>query len=353
MRAYADTLVENLATHAPTIEPELIELDPVPSSLPWRRRLQTMLLPLRARMHRSRAPDLWHILDGSRAHLVPALSGAPVCVTVHDIIPWLQGHGRFPGAPPLRSAAHWLWRRNGLGIQRADQLLCVSECSARDVQKAFAIAPSVCRVLPLPLRSGLTRYVPSSIAATGGDRTVLHVGHNGFYKNRDGVLRVFARLGADIGARLVMAGPEPTKDLLSLSSELGIADRIEWLRDPGDAELAACYQGASVFLFPSLYEGFGWPLLEAMSFGLPVIASDCGSIPEVVGNAARCFPVSDEAGMAEAVEHLLREPSARIEAGQRGIAHSSGFTSRRFAESMQDAYLEAASTQFQRKERGS
>ena len=108
MRAYAETLVQALAAHAPDIDPELVELDPEPLPSQWGQRLQTLLMPAMAWRQRKRAPDLWHVLDGSRAYVAPFLGPAPVLVTVHDIIPWLQAEGRFPGSPPVGPGARWL-----------------------------------------------------------------------------------------------------------------------------------------------------------------------------------------------------------------------------------------------------
>jgi len=139
MRAYADVLVEAIARHAPGIEAHLVELAPAPATGAIARRLETLALPLRAWTKRCEAPDVWHVLDGSRAYIAPALKGAPLIVTAHDIIPTLQDRGRFPGARPLGIAARLLWKCNGTVMRSASLLVCDSESTRRDVDAAYGL----------------------------------------------------------------------------------------------------------------------------------------------------------------------------------------------------------------------
>ena len=341
MRAYADTLMTALSNHAPDINAELVELNPSP--MRWRggQRIQTMLMPARAWLERGRAPDVWHVLDGSRAYVARALGSAPVVVTAHDVIPWLQASGKFPGAPPLGSAARGLWRSNGTTLQRSALVVCVSACAQHDVQDAFALAPGKSVVVHHALRPAMADRVLHASEFVRKAGIVLHVGNNGFYKNRAGVLRIFSKLDSQIANRLMMAGPAPTVELLRIAHELEISDRIEWFNDPSDDTLARLYRQSSVLLFPSLYEGFGWPVLEAMAFGLPVVVSDAGSLPEVVGDAATGLPLDDEQGFVSAVEQVLCSPEFARAAAQRGLARAQEFSSATFADGMRHAYLMA------------
>ncbi len=345
MRAYADTLLAAMACHAREIHLELVELDPAPARGPWNQRLQTLLLPLRARAQRRRAPDLWHVLDGSRAYVARALGPRPYLVTVHDLIPWLQAEGMFPGAPPLGAAARGLWRSNGLAMQRSALLACVSDSAQRDARRAFAIAPGKSVVVHHPLRPAMAIRAGQAAAAARDNGVVLHVGNNGFYKNREAVLRIFSKLDARVATRLVMAGPAPTGELLRAGHELGISNRIDWAGDPDDDALASLYRRSSVLLFPSLYEGFGWPVLEAMAFGLPVVAADSGSLPEVVGDAAACLPLADEQQFVSALEQLLASPEVARAATARGLARARQFGAEEFGVAMSRAYLMAIGNQ--------
>jgi glycosyltransferase involved in cell wall biosynthesis len=342
MRAYVQTLAEAMARHVPSIELDLIELEPAPAPSRWRRGLRMLTLPARARRCREVAPDLWHVLDGSNAHLATDLRSAPLVVTVHDIIPCLQDAGVFPGAPRLGPAARWWWRGNGRAMARSASLVCDSQRTALDVQRAFGIASSSCSVIPLPLRAGLAELVERPTETQRERDVVLHVGNSGFYKNRAGALRTFARCDRLLARSLWMAGPAPDEALLGLAGELDIADRVQWLPDPDDAQLVDLYRRASVLLFPSLYEGFGWPVLEAMAFSLPVIVSNAGSIPELVGAAAPVFPPVDEAGMAAAIEGLLATPERSAAAVAKGVARAAEFSEFEFAGRMRLVYEGAA-----------
>lgn len=341
MRAYTDTLLAALAMYAPEIIPEVVELDPAVPHSAWNERLQRVLLPARAYRQRRRSPDLWHVMDGSRAYVAPALGAAPVVVTVHDVIPLLQADGRFPGAPSLGLAAQGLWAANKWAMGSAAQLVCDSSSTATDVQQHAPRTTGKLVVVPLALRPTMATLANAVHDVERAAGCVLHVGNNGFYKNREGVLRIFAILDPNLARQLVMAGPAPGAELLSLAHSLDLTDRIEWLVDPDDVTLAAHYRGASVLLFPSLYEGFGWPVLEAMAFGLPVVASDAGSLPEVANGAFKCLPHSDEAGFAREIAALLDSALLAGEATKRGLARASEYSSAAFASRMQLAYASA------------
>lgn len=341
MRAYVAALQQALSRHAPQVELDLIELEPAAPRSRWRRASRMATLPVRARTQRRQVPDLWHVLDGSSAALASMLDSAPVVVTVHDIIPCLQAGGAFAGAPRPGLASRWWWRGNARVFRRARTLVCDSANTAHDLQRAFGIAPSKCPIVPLPLRPGIAELASVPVQSDRVRGTVLHVGNAGFYKNRAGVLRIFARCAPALATKLWMAGPAPDQTLLNLAAALGIADRVEWIPDPEDSSLAARLRSASVLLFPSLYEGYGWPVLEAMAFGLPVVASDAGSLAELVGDAAAVFKPLDEAGMAAAVEHLLGSEDAARAAAERGRARASEFDEARFAREMVAAYESA------------
>ena len=340
MRVYSDLLAQALAQHAPEVEAQLLELDPHPTTGAWGQRAATLALPWRARRSRGIKPDIWHVLDGSRAHVAEGLQGVPVVITAHDIIPVLQQHGRFPGAPATGTAARWLWRRNATAMRRAQGVVCVSASTRDDLDREFGPGMQT-RVVPLPVRPQLLAGVDPSMPREPG--TLLHVGNNSFYKNRAQVLRIFAATDRSLVRRLVMIGAPPAPALRSLAHELGIVDVLEWIVDAGDAEVAGWYARASVLVFPSLYEGFGWPVLEAMAAGLPVVVSDRGSLPEVVADAAPCLDPQDCSGFVREIEGLLRNPEARSKASQAVYLRAQMFSIERFARETCAAYLAVVS----------
>lgn len=342
MQAYAQTLEHALGQFAHDIDARVLRIGPRSNEGVWSRRTQTLLLFARAWKLRPFAPEVWHVLDGSRAYIGSALRGAPIVITVHDLIPWLQGQGRFPGAPPTGMAAHALWRWNGAAMRSAAALACDSISTETDARDCFLVRSERSQVIPLPLRPSLAELAADASPVTREAAHVLHVGNNGFYKARQQVLRIFARLDAAHARKLTMIGPPPTSELSALASSLGIEARVDWVGDPGDAVLAEFYRRASVLLFPSLYEGFGWPVLEAMAFGLPVVCSNRGSLPEVAGDACPCFDPDDIDAFVGATTKLLADTFCAASAAEAGRRRAATFTEERLAKAMRDVYLRAS-----------
>ena len=141
-------------------------------------------------------------------------------------------------------------------------------------------------------------------------RYLFHIGNNADYKNRTGVLDVFARLQDVLDLHLLMAGPEPTPELRQKAEGL---KRVHFEINPSDAQLAHLYRKASAFLFPSLYEGFGMPVLEAMAAGCPVVCSTAASLPEVAGDAALIASADNTTALARHCRSLLEDIVLRDE----------------------------------------
>jgi glycosyltransferase involved in cell wall biosynthesis len=172
---------------------------------------------------------------------------------------------------------------------------------------------------------------------------VLHIGNDGFYKNRAGVVRVFAAVRKIHVAKLVLAGAPPEQALVELIASLSLRDDVKFVTDPDDATLLQLYRSASVFLFPSLYEGFGWPPLEAMACGCPVVCSTAGSLPEVVGDAALTAAAADEVGLAQHCISLLEDPELARAMAEKGRAWVGSFTLERMRSDLLAAYERALS----------
>jgi glycosyltransferase involved in cell wall biosynthesis len=341
MREYADTLQQALTRHAKRLQVETFNVTSAPGRGNWARRQESVAMLREAWRLRNRPVDVWHILDGRRAYIGLALGHQPLVITAHDIIPHLQAKGQFPEAPPMGLAARMLWRANRTATRTAAAVACDSTATQRDLTQHFSIPASRCAVVPLPLRQSLIRHLPGPHAQTeGADQTgiVLHVGSNAFYKNRPQVLRIFAALDARFALRLVMIGPPPTASLLALADHLELADRVHWVGDCDDATVAEWYQKASLMLFPSLYEGYGWPVLEAMAFGLPVIAAAAGSLPELVGDGADSPAAADLSRWVAEANQLLRSPAAHAAASAAGLARANTFTAQRLVDEMQAIY---------------
>lgn len=267
--------------------------------------------------------DVYHLLDGSMAGFLPPAVLAKTVVTVHDLIPLLQLYGRLPGTPGF--AGRLIIRRKLNALRQVAGLAAVSEHTAGDLKECtgrsdVAVIPNPVRRLPAP---------DEQIALP--PRYLLHVGNNAVYKNRSGVLDVFERLQDIDGLHLILAGHKPSR---SLQRKAAALDRVQFRVDVTDAELSALYANASVFLFPSLYEGFGMPVLEAMQAGCPVVCSNAASLPEVAGDAALVTSPGDVEALAACCRELLAGPARREEVVECGRRRAAEFTMQRLSDGL-------------------
>ena len=233
------------------------------------------------------------------------------CLTVFDMI------GELMCDAPSRARS--LARKNR-SVPLTDLLLCISEQTRRDFLREFPQCADRAKVTPLaaslpaPLADGLGRAERSS-------PYVLFVGNRSGYKNGLNALKAFAELSpAHPTLQLVCFGGEPLTNEEEQVLNAAQARKRAVAVHGDDPLLSAYYSRAAVLLYPSRYEGFGLPVLEAMQLGCPVITTRCASLPEVAGEAAIYLDPDDVRGMARAADRLLREEPWRqswIEAGRK------------------------------------
>jgi glycosyltransferase involved in cell wall biosynthesis len=253
---------------------------------------------------------------------------ASVC-TFHDLI---HAKGLSPGR-----AADEVVRAQRRWVRAADRLIAVSQHTADDMVEVLGVERSRIRVIPLAV-DAQPPFAGRPDKATGPD-FVLFVGHRGGYKNwKAAALALTAPALRELHMVCVGGGPlsPPEKDLLG-RNQLG--DRVVQVF-ADDSELDDLYRRALCLLYPSYYEGFGLPPLEAMARGTPVVAADRASIPEVVSTAAvLCEPEAD--ALAEGIERL-RDTDIASELSSRGIERARQFTWRKTAERTFAVYRELA-----------
>jgi glycosyltransferase involved in cell wall biosynthesis len=258
--------------------------------------------------------DIFHIVDGSQALLARWLSHSISLATSHDLIPLLQMMGKFGNGPP-RLSGRWVIRHSIKGLHTVRHVISDSYSTAEDLHIIANVDPFKISVIhpavPPEIASKANSFpiLPWSDRRKSQKAYVLHIGNNAFYKNQVGVLRIFAHILDACDVRLRMVVTSHVSMLKQMVNDLGISDRVTFVVNPDDEELAALYRHASLFLFPSLYEGFGWPPLEAMAFGCPVVCSSAASLPEVVGDAALTCRPEDEKQMAENCVRVLQDAS--------------------------------------------
>ena len=239
-----------------------------------------------------------------------AKPGLPTVITVFDMI-----HEKFPDYAPRTKRIAGMKRA---AIGRADHLLCISESTRRDLVEVYGIDPARTSVIRLgiSLQSRGAAEAPRPVAQP----YILYVGKRGGYKDFDTLLRAYA--GAPALSRdflLVCFGDSPFSAAeLGLMSRLGVAqDRFLHVTG-GDDRLAGYYRHAALFIYPSRYEGFGMPPLEAMSFDCPVVCSNAASLPEVAGEAARMFEAGNADALRAAMEAVLDSPELAAQLRRKG-----------------------------------
>ena len=283
----------------------------------------------------TRRADVYHVLDGSFAYVAEWLDPARCVVTCHDLIPQLQVAGRIPGKPGPAAVA--VMNRSVGVLRKVRRVVAISENTRLDAIRLGGVAPDRISVVPLALAP---EWFHGGLVVKTSDvlPVLLHVGNSASYKNRAGVIRVFGKVREVMPARLVMVGTRPDPWIRQLAASCGVEPDIEWIPSADDERLKALYRSAALFLFPSLYEGFGWPVLEAMACGCPVVCSSAASLPEVAGDAALLAPAEDEAGLAKHCLALLTQSGLAEQYRSAGVARASGFTVSRLAEGLRKAY---------------
>jgi glycosyltransferase involved in cell wall biosynthesis len=239
--------------------------------------------------------------------------------------------------------------------RRAAVVLTDSAAAHRDILTHLKLSPQRVQVVHLAAHE---RYRPSptpqdqSIRARYGvsGPYVLYLGGFDVRKNVAAALAAYQRATPAIGdhCRLVIAGRLPerdtpfTPDPRRMARERGIEEtHIHFTGFVDEADKPALYRGAVAFIFPSRYEGFGLPPLEALACGTPVVGSDCASLPEVVGSAGVLLPPDDTTGMGAALVRLATDIGFRAELARRALAQSASFSWKCTAQETRSAYCAA------------
>ena len=216
------------------------------------------------------------------------------------------------------------WQRLPMraALRVADANVFIAQCEIKQVTEALPVTRPLC----LPLGVDMTKYQPGT-----GPRQpfVLSIGWLSAENARRKCMFEVVRAAAIVlarrpGLRFVIAGQHHTgfPELQALAAELGIADRVEWPGAVSEEEKIRLLQTCAVYVQPSVYEGFGLAILEALSCGAPVVSSPVGAVPEVVGDAGVLIDGRSPEQLAAAVQALLDDPADAAERGRRGRAHA-------------------------------
>jgi glycosyltransferase involved in cell wall biosynthesis len=294
---------------------------------------------------RSRQYDVAHVPYWAP----PLASSTPTVVTIHDLVPLVLPDYRR--ASSVRAYFSIVSRAS----RAAKALITDSAYSRREIIERLGLPPDKVHVIPLAAATG---FVPAPQQADLlkrrrglPERYGLYVGAFDPRKNVATLLAAWRSVHARTGVPLVVAGRLPHKgarlpvDPRVQAHDVGLPDEaVVWLADVEPDELPALYSGTQVFVFPSRYEGFGLPPLEAMACGAPVVCSNAASLPEVVGQAGLLVPPDDIAGWATAVTRVLEDAEFRLHLAKAGRARAAQFSWRATARKTLEVYRSAMSS---------
>jgi alpha-1,3-rhamnosyl/mannosyltransferase len=264
--------------------------------------------------------DLYH----SPYFLMPYRPGRTTLLTLHDLIPL-----RYPQYYTLAQRLIFTVTIR-LALRAADHCWAVSEATARDFQELLGLPAA--RVTAFP-SAAAPYFRPQTLTNELRARLqipatyLLYFGSNKPHKNLSHLVEAYSRLTPSIPP-LVIAGVWEARypEARQRATALGLGERVRFLGPVAEDDLPPLYSGAAAFLFPSEYEGFGLPVLEAMACGAPVICSDSSSLPEVAGDAALLVPPQDLEALVATMTRLLRDAELQAELRRRGLAQAARFS---------------------------
>lgn len=297
---------------------------------------QQVVLPLVAR---HLGLDLFH----SPYYVKPYLGlPCPSIVTIFDMIGW-----RFPRSLSWRGRIFYR-ATMALAVRTAALIITGSASAQADLAHVYRLPTTRLLVTPLASERRFRPQAPELIASTRAryqlpPAYLLYIGSDKPHKNLERLVRAWGRVvvaGANNGIPLVLAGHAAGggESLRQLVSAEQLEQHVRFLPNVADSDLPALYSGASIFVFPSYYEGFGLPPLEAMACGTPVLCAYATSLPEVVGDAALTVDPFSMHDMAEGMSKLLNNPQLRHELSARGLQRARSFSWRRTAMATLAAY---------------
>jgi glycosyltransferase involved in cell wall biosynthesis len=309
----------------PTINPRV--------RIPW----EQLLAPILLRLERA---DVFHGV----LNVAPLFCPAPSVITIHDLA-FLS----FPQTFRRLNRTYLTWATR-MSARRAARILAVSEATRQEIVRLLGIPPEK---IVVTYDACDTRFVPPTPAALAAfrarmglpERFILFVSTLEPRKNLPTLLDAYARIARSTDAPLIIGGGKGWlyDEIFAKAERLNLGDRVRFAGFLDAHDLPLWYAAATVFTLPSLYEGFGMPLLEAMSCGTPVVTTTSSSLPEVVGDAGLTVPPTDADALGAALLRLLDDAELRAELRERGLRQARRFSWRETAERTLAAYQEACS----------
>lgn len=300
-----------------------------------------LLFPIKLRMEMVKrhsldaSPHIVHVCDHSNSLYLRYLKEVLTVTTCHDLIAIRMAGGEFIGEN-VSNTGLVLQRIIKTNLKFSTAFVCDSESTKSDLERIIPSSIGKTNVvypgLYAKFREIPDLYIKQKLEKYGlcnEDLFVLHVGNSAWYKNRRGVVEVFAEYVThydDDELKLVLVGDELSDENQRFLSDTGLEQRVVTVGAVQHEELCALYSCAQLLLFPSRYEGFGWPPVEAQACGCPVVCSYEGSLKEVVRDSALTAPWNDVSGHVQNLRKVLVDPRVREDLIQKGHKNISRFT---------------------------
>jgi len=352
-----DVYTDNLVAELKKIRPDwsITEIAPQPwsddlenlwhSGNPLRKYYERYLNHPRA-VNRLEA-DIFHIIDHTDAHVAYGLKklNKPVIVTCHDLVQYiypeiLKNEARFPA---FSMAA---WEYSVKGITAADGTIAISSNTAQDVNQWLNIDRDKIEVVSNGVGKDFYLLEPEKVAKwkqkyveSPAEICLLNVGSNHHRKNIETVFKtVKAIADLNIPIRLWKIGEDFYPEQKQYIEDHNLSQHITLINNPDHETLINFYNAADILLAPSLYEGFGLTILEAMACGTPTITSNVSSLPEVAGDAAILVEPTDVEGITQAILRIHQDTAFRQDLIDKGLARVKEFTWKKTAEKTASLY---------------
>jgi len=310
---------------------------PVSPNNPLNLGAQLLAIPVLARLRRL------HVIH-SPGNTGPLWSPVPTVVTLHDLI-WLHYPLEWHRSRRARASTRALAIRTASASTR---VLADSEAARDDFIETLGLAPE--KIDVAPLAADAWEVVPEPEASLrarlglGGRRFILTVAQKRRYKRLDTLIRALSQIDDDAALVLVGASTPHEEELRATARELRVTDRVFFLDWVSESSLETLYRTCACFALPTIIEGFGLPVLEAMSRGAPVACSRRSSLPEVAGDAALYFDPDDQDQVTSAIRRLLEDETLRRRLAGAGRERAGTFSWRRTAEATLASYNRAAAS---------
>jgi glycosyltransferase involved in cell wall biosynthesis len=276
-------------------------------------------------------------------NIAPFVSPVPTVITIHDL-----AFIRFPQTFRAYNRTY-LDMATRISARRAHMILAVSEHTKREVVEILGVPPERVVVTHDAARVQFKPQPAARITAfrqrkSLPERFLLYVGTLEPRKNLITLLEAYSKIADTVRIPLIVGGGKGWMyaAVFKRLAELGLQDKVHFVGYIDEEDLPLWYAAATVFVFPSIYEGFGMPPLEAMACGTPVVTSNSSSLPEVVGDAGIMVPPTDTDALAAALVQMLQDDTLRQTCRERGIQRARSFSWRTTAEKTRKVYEQVA-----------